>query len=137
MINIQTLYNLPQALVVWNYHPPPFFTLCLHNYFQWKFFIISSPFPLFIIFVPIYPNNRMVTTRARGMETPPFFYCLFTYLFSVQILYYFISFFLYLSYSRPYIQSNQSYGNNNLPNCTCRPYIHMHWSDMMQADVTI
>ena len=40
--------------------PSRFYTFCLHFFFL-KVFIISSLFPLFIVFVSIYTYNRMAT----------------------------------------------------------------------------
>ena len=69
-----------QALVAWNYPPPPFLTFCFHIYFQYNFFIISSLFPRFNLFVSIFKQsyvnsnlnvstlNILIIQKARNSE---------------------------------------------------------------------
>jgi hypothetical protein len=81
--------------------PPPFFSNFLFtNLFSIKFlyfFIILSLFPYFNLFVSIfiqsYANIKLhvSTLIARGTDHPPFFSnFLFTDLFSIKFLYFFI-----------------------------------------------
>jgi hypothetical protein len=84
--------------------PPPFSNFLFTNLFSIKFlyfFIISSLFPYFNLFVSIfiqsYVNIKLhvstlldTNTGARGTDHPPFSNFLFTNLFSIKFLYFFI-----------------------------------------------
>ena len=112
----------------WSWHgiTTHFLTFCLHIYLQSNFFIISFLYPLFIVFMSRYPYNLIVTAtcicrsyapllstgrRPWHVITPPLFYFLFTYLFSITFLYYFTSFSWFSLFVSIFIQS---YVNNNL-----------------------
>ena len=79
-----------------------------------------SSWTFFVTCLTFYSNKSLffhtLPTGARGTELPPplFFFLnfLFTYLFSLKFLYYFISFF-FIYRARVHI-SIQSYCNNNL-----------------------